>query len=412
MAATRRRTSSPSGASRGSRPKRNRARKRRSFLGRLVYRCGVLGVWALMALVGLVAFYAAQLPRIDQLEIPKRPPNIAILADDGSLLVNRGDTGGAAVRIGELPPYLPKAFVSIEDRRFYTHFGIDPMGILRALTRNVTGRGGMQGGSTLTQQLAKNLFLTQERTFSRKIQEAILALWLEHKYSKNQILELYLNRVYFGAGAFGVEAAAQRYFGHNARQVTLAEAAMLAGLMKAPTKLAPNRNPDGATERANQVVAAMAQEGHITETMAQLALANPAHAMANTGGSANYAADYVMDVLDDTIGAIGRRHRRADELVGAPAGGGGQGARRGARQEGRSVRRKPGRARRARSGRRDQGARRRPQLCRKPVRPRGGCEAPAGLLVQALRLPRRARTRPHARQRTRRCADQRPRLAA
>ncbi len=106
---------------------------------------------------------------------------------------------------------LPKAFVAIEDRRFYSHWGVDPLGIFRAVVRNVTGRGGMQGGSTLTQQLAKNLFLTQERTFSRKIQEAILALWLEHKYSKDQILELYLNRVYFGSGAYGIEAAARRY---------------------------------------------------------------------------------------------------------------------------------------------------------------------------------------------------------
>ena len=284
---------------------RSRRKKRRSMLGRLVYTGLVLGVWGAVALAGLFAYYASQLPRIDQLAVPKRPPNIAILAEDGSLLANRGDTGGAAVHLGDLPPYLPKAFVAIEDRRFYTHFGIDPFGIFRALTRNVAGRGTVQGGSTLTQQLAKNLFLTQERTFSRKIQEAILALWLEHKYSKDQILELYLNRVYFGSGAFGVEAAAQRYFGHGARQVTLSEAAMLAGLMKAPTKLAPNRNPDGAIERANQVVAAMAQEAYITEPMAQLALAHPAHAVPNTaGGSANYAADYVMDVLDDTIGAI------------------------------------------------------------------------------------------------------------
>ena len=284
---------------------RSRRKKRRSMLGRLVYTGLVLGVWGAVALAGLFAYYASQLPRIDQLAIPKRPPNIAILAEDGSLLANRGDTGGAAIHLADLPPYLPKAFVAIEDRRFYTHFGIDPFGIFRALTRNVAGRGTVQGGSTLTQQLAKNLFLTQERTFSRKIQEAILALWLEHKYSKDQILELYLNRVYFGSGAFGVEAAAQRYFGHGARQVTLSEAAMLAGLMKAPTKLAPNRNPDGAIERASQVVIAMAQEAYISEPMAQLALAHPAHAVPNTaGGSANYAADYVMDVLDDTIGAI------------------------------------------------------------------------------------------------------------
>ena len=176
------------------------------------------------------------MPPIDQLAVPKRPPNIAILADDGALLANRGDTGGAAVHLSDLPPYLPKAFVAIEDRRFYSHFGIDPVGIGRAIVRDVSGRGGMQGGSTLTQQLAKNLFLTQERTLSRKIQEAILALWLERKYSKDQILELYLNRVYFGSGAYGVEAAAQKYFGKSARHVTLSEAAVLAGLMKSPTQ--------------------------------------------------------------------------------------------------------------------------------------------------------------------------------
>ena len=153
-----------------------------------------------IAVAGLFAYYASQLPPIDQLAVPKRPPNIAILAADGSLIANRGDTGGAAVHLSELPPYLPKAFVAIEDRRFYEHFGIDPVGIARAVVRDAAGRGGVEGGSTLTQQLAKNLFLTQERTISRKIQEAILALWLERKYSKDQILELYLNRVYFGSG--------------------------------------------------------------------------------------------------------------------------------------------------------------------------------------------------------------------
>ena len=138
-----------------------------------------------------------------------------------------------------MPPYLPKAFVAIEDRRFYDHLGIDPVGIARALYRNVNRGGVSQGGSTLTQQLAKNLFLTQERTASRKIQEAILALWLERNYTKDQILELYLNRVYFGAGAYGVEAAAQRYYGKSARNVSLSEAAVLAGLVQAPSRLAP-----------------------------------------------------------------------------------------------------------------------------------------------------------------------------
>ena len=288
------------GARRGS-----GAKPRRSLVGRLVYWGFVLAVWGFIGVAGLFAYYASQLPPIDQLAVPKRPPNIAILAGDGSLLANRGDTGGAAVHLSELPPYLPKAFVAIEDRRFYQHFGIDPIGIGRAVIRDVTGRGGMEGGSTLTQQLAKNLFLTQERTLSRKIQEAILALWLERKYSKDQILELYLNRVYFGSGAFGVEAAAQKYFGKSAKLVNLSEAAVLAGLMKSPTRLAPNHNLAAANERAAQVITAMAEQGHITEAMAKLALSTPAQVVREKGaGSINYAADYVMDMLDDTVGAI------------------------------------------------------------------------------------------------------------
>ncbi|HLH10974.1 MAG TPA: penicillin-binding protein 1A [Methylovirgula sp.] len=282
-----------------------RRKRRRSLLGALVYWSLMLVIWGAVGATCLVLYYAAQLPPIDQLAVPKRPPNIAILADDGSLLANRGDTGGAAIHLSELPDYLPKAFIAIEDRRFYQHWGVDPLGILRALFRDAIGRGSMEGGSTLTQQLAKNLFLTQERTLSRKIQEAILAVWLEHKYSKDQILELYLNRVYFGSGAFGVEAAAQKYFGHSARTVTLPEAAMLAGLMKAPTRYAPNHNLSAAIDRATDVITAMAQEGYITEAQASLALARPAQPVSGKGsGSVNYVADYVMDQLDDTIGAI------------------------------------------------------------------------------------------------------------
>ncbi len=284
--------------------KEPRARKR-SLIGRLVYWSFVLFIWGVIGVGGVFVYYGSQLPHIDQLAIPKRPPNIAILGADGTLLANRGDTGGAAVRLQDLPPYLPAAFIAIEDRRFYSHGGIDPIGILRALVNDVLDRGAVQGGSTLTQQLAKNLFLTQKRTFSRKIQEAILALWLEHKYSKDKILELYLNRVYFGSGAYGVDAAAEKYFGHSAKDVTLPEAAMLAGLMKAPSKLAPNHNESAAVARADEVIAAMAKQGRITEAMAKVALAHPAHAVKpKAGGSLNYAADYVMDELDKTIGAI------------------------------------------------------------------------------------------------------------
>ncbi len=281
--------------------------------------------------------------------------------------------------------------MAIEDRRFYSHCGIDPMGVGRALLRNVAGRGGMQGGSTLTQQLAKNLFLTQERTLSRKMQEAILALWLEHKYSKDQILELYLNRVYFGGGAYGVEAAARRYFGHGARAVTLSEAAVLAGLMKAPSKLAPDRNPDGAKERAAQVHRRHGEGGlRHRLTMASWRWRIRRGSYRNQGaGSINYAADYVMDMLDDTIGAIDQDivvtttldHRLQTAAERAlteelDEKGGKFGVTQGA-----LVALEPNGAIK-RAGRRA-------RLCRQPVQPRRLGETPAGLRLQALRLSRR-----------------------
>jgi penicillin-binding protein 1A len=211
--------------------------------------------------------------------------------------------GGAAVPLRELPDYVPKAFIAIEDRRFYSHHGVDPWGIMRAVFKDVVRRGASQGASTITQQLAKNLFLTQERTVSRKLQEVALAFWLEHKFTKAEILELYLNRVYFGSGAYGVEAAAQRYFGKSARQLTLAEAAMLAGLVQSPSRLAPSHNPDGAERRARLVLADMAEQKLIGNDAARLALANPARAKKPAGaGSDNYVADWVMDAVDDLVG--------------------------------------------------------------------------------------------------------------
>ncbi|MBR0966405.1 penicillin-binding protein 1A [Bradyrhizobium diazoefficiens] len=274
-------------------------------LGRLVYWGAVLGLWGAIAVVGVVIYVGAHLPPIDSLEIPKRPPTIQIVGIDGSLLAQRGEMAGANVALKDLPPYLPKAFIAIEDRRFYSHFGIDPVGILRALVTNLLHRGVSQGGSTLTQQLAKNLFLTQERTMQRKLQEAELAIWLERKHSKNEILELYLNRVYFGSGAYGVEAAAQKYFGKPARNVTIAEAAMLAGLVKSPSRLAPNRNPEGAEARAKIVLAAMADAQFITDAQAQASIGQPSYNVKPVGaGTINYVADWIGEVLDDLVGQI------------------------------------------------------------------------------------------------------------
>ena len=217
-------------------------RRGRSGFARVAYWGFVLCLWGVIASIALVAWIGAHLPAIQSLEVPKRPPSIRIAGLDGRVLATRGDSGVAA-SLKELPKHVPQAFIAIEDRRFYDHHGVDPMGIGRALGANVMRRGVSQGGSTITQQLAKNLFLTQDRTYTRKIQELVLALWLERKFSKTEILDLYLNRIYFGAGAYGIEAAAQRYFGKPAKQLNLAEAAMLAGLVKSPSRLAPTRNP-------------------------------------------------------------------------------------------------------------------------------------------------------------------------
>ncbi len=287
--------------------KSSRARKGGFGAGvkRMFYWGAVLGLWGAIAIAGGVIYVGSHLPPIQSLEIPKKPPTIQIVGFDGSTLAMRGEQAGANVALKDLPPFLPKAFIAIEDRRFYSHWGIDPIGIARAAVTNVMHRGVSQGGSTLTQQLAKNLFLTEQRTLTRKLQEAELALWLERKHSKAEILELYLNRVYFGSGAYGVEAAAQRYFGKSAKTVTLAEAAMLAGLVKSPSRLAPNRNPEGAENRAKVVLAAMADADFITQQQAQTTIAKPSYAVKPVGaGTVNYVADWIGEVLDDLVGQI------------------------------------------------------------------------------------------------------------
>ena len=290
-------------APRETRKRRRGGGKGRSGIGRLIYWGAVLALWAVIGAFGTLVWIGIHLPPIQSLEIPKRPPSVLILGANGATLATRGDMGGAAVPLRELPDYVPKAFIAIEDRRFYSHRGVDPWGIMRAVIKDVVRRGASQGASTITQQLAKNLFLTQERTVSRKLQEVALAFWLEHTFTKAEILELYLNRVYFGSGAYGVEAAAQRYFGKSARQLTLAEAAMLAGLVQSPSRLAPSHNPDGAERRARLVLADMTEQKFIGNDAARLALANPARAKKPAGaGSSNYVADWVMDAVDDLVG--------------------------------------------------------------------------------------------------------------
>ena len=184
-------------------------KKQRSLLRRLVVWTLVLGIWGAVALGGLIAYYAYDLPDVSRMAVLERQPSITILARDGTILGSSGELTGEALQVGEMPRHLPLAVLAIEDRRFYDHPGMDLIGLARAMMTNLQAGALVQGGSTITQQLAKNLFLTPERTIKRKIQEALLAFWLERKFSKDQILTLYLNRVYLGAGTYGVDAAAR-----------------------------------------------------------------------------------------------------------------------------------------------------------------------------------------------------------
>jgi len=290
-----RKTSARRKSSKAKSSRRGRSRSRRGLFGilaRLFYWCFVLAIWGGIAAATTWA-------------IPDRAPNIKIVSVDGKLLANRGMSGGEAVGLHEMSPYIPEAVIAIEDRRFYSHFGVDPIGLSRAMVTNVLGGHFSQGGSTLTQQLAKNLFLTPDRTLERKVQEVLLALWLEHKHSKDQILEMYLNRVYFGSGAYGVEAASRRYFGKSARDVTLSEAALLAGLLKAPSRLSPARDPKAAEERSQLVLAAMRDEGKISAKELTMAMSAPAtQAPSYWTGSENYVADTIMEELPNLIGDV------------------------------------------------------------------------------------------------------------
>lgn len=293
------------------RKKTNRAKrsKQRGFLNRavrfLVYWCAVLGIWGGIAVASIIGFYALRMPSADNWVVPDRPPNVKILASNGALVANRGVTGGEAVSLHTMSPYLPRAVVAIEDRRFYSHFGMDPIGFTRAMVANVKAKRLVQGGSSLTQQLAKNLFLTPERTFERKVQEVVLAFWLERKYSKEQILEMYLNRVYFGSGAYGAEAASRRYFNKSVRDINLKEAATLAGLLKAPSRLSPARNPELASQRAKLVLAAMRDTGAIKESELERALTHkPVESDAFWTGSEHYVADRIMNDVKKLLGHI------------------------------------------------------------------------------------------------------------
>lgn len=230
----------------------------------------------------------------------------------GTEVGSRGIKHDDAVPLEQYPPHLVKAVLATEDRRFYEHFGIDVIGTARALTVNAKSSGVVQGGSSITQQLAKNLFLSNERTVTRKINEAFLALWLEHHLTKRDILQLYLDRVYMGGGTFGVQAATEFYFGKSVKDVTVAEAAMLAGLFKAPTKYAPHVNLPAARARANDVLNNLVEFGFMTESEVAQARRNPATPVARKQDS---SPDWYLDYAYGEVQKLAEAGKLGEERI-------------------------------------------------------------------------------------------------
>ena len=291
---------SDGGRSGGRRPARGRP---------LTYRILAWGfmlcLWGLIALGGLTAYVWFSLDQQGLFKIPDREPGMIVLASNGEVLAERGTFFGDEVRLDELPVYVPQAVIAIEDRRFYSHFGIDPIGLARAMVANYRAGHVVEGGSTLTQQLAKNLFLKPERTIQRKLQEMVLAIWLEAKFTKEDILQLYLNRVYYGAGAIGVEKAAQKYFRKSARDVALSEAAILAAVLKAPANYNPINHPNEARARAREVVKDMVEAGFITAREADRAAKAPAAVRpVDYVPSTQYIVDWIADQVPELVGTV------------------------------------------------------------------------------------------------------------
>ncbi|NCO03472.1 MAG: PBP1A family penicillin-binding protein [Alphaproteobacteria bacterium] len=266
----------------------------------------VVGLWFLIGVTILMAWYASELPSVTKSMVFERRPTVIIKASDGSILDRYGDVKGKIITIQDLPPHVVNAVIATEDRRFYKHFGFDIVGFARAMVVNIRQMSFVQGGSTITQQLAKNLFLSRERTIKRKIQELMLSFWLERELTKDEILSAYLNRVYLGAGAYGIDAAANVYFGKSATELSVREAATIAGLLKAPSRFSPASNPHKSAERTKVVLGAMVDAGYIDQaTYDQFAKLPPSpRKKPSSGDTIRYFTDYVVSQLNDLIGNV------------------------------------------------------------------------------------------------------------
>jgi penicillin-binding protein 1A len=287
--------------SRTTRPALPPARERngRRYLAVLLRWSIIVAVWGALAATLVVIWFARDLPRPASALDAVRRPSLTLQDRSGRTFATFGDLIGEPMHLKDLPRALPAAVVAVEDRRFWQHPGIDPIGLLRAAWVNLRAGHVVQGGSTLTQQVAKTLFLSNARTTKRKVQELLLTLWLERHFTKQEILEIYLNRVYLGAGAWGVDAAARTYFGVSARHLTLAQSAVLAGLPRAPSRFNPRVNPNAAIARAKQVLTAMVEAGDVTQEQARVAAAKIAFAPSPGGPSwfANWAEEQSRSVL-------------------------------------------------------------------------------------------------------------------
>ena len=285
---------------------KSRKAARRGLLRPLLIWSLVAAIWVSVIGAGVVAWFAYDLPDVSRIAELTRRPSVTLLAADGSQVAAFGDLYGETVRLRDLPPHVPHAVLAVEDRRFYQHVGLDIWGLMRAVVVNLQAGRIVQGGSTITQQLAKIMFLTPERSLKRKVQEALLAFWLERRFSKDQILTLYLNRVYLGAGTYGLDAAAKRYFGKPATRLSIYEAAMLAGLLKAPSRYNPANDADLAEARTRLVLRAMVEAGFIRAETAQQAQQSGARAPAPSRRAARHYADWVMSRIPDFVGQIDR----------------------------------------------------------------------------------------------------------
>ncbi len=278
---------------------------KRSFFRSLFKFVFVLGLWCVLVVGLILAWYARDLPELMRNAQFERRPAITIMGNDNKIIARYGDHKGENLSVKDLPEDLVHAVLATEDRRFYYHFGVDPLGILRAAYVNYKYDGALQGGSTITQQLAKNLFLTADKTIGRKIQEAMLAIWLEMKLSKDEILSAYLNRVYLGGGAFGIDAASYVYFDKPASELTLEESATIAGLLKAPSRYSPLANPEASEKRTRVVLNAMVEEGYIEESdiKKDVALSTPTPMKKpHPANSQRYYTDWIIEQLDDLVG--------------------------------------------------------------------------------------------------------------